>query len=91
MAETYIEQIQTILKQVETYLEHGRNIPRARSKQTSSRGETYLEQGRNIQTASLFIPWARSKYKSNAVETYLEHGQNTLRARSKHTSSTFET
>ena len=38
---------------IETYLEHGRNIPRARLKHTSSTVETNLAHGRNIPRAQL--------------------------------------
>ena len=36
-------------------VEHGRNIPRARSKHTSSTVETYLEHGRNIPIAPRYF------------------------------------
>ena len=43
--------------QIETYLEHGQNIPQAKS--------SIVEHGRNI-------PRARSKPSSSTVETYFE-------------------
>ena len=69
---------------VEICLEHGRNIPRALSKHTSSTVETCLEHGRNISRA-------RSKHTSSTVETFLEHSRNLPRARSKYIASTVET
>ena len=50
---------------LETYFEHGQNIPRPWSKHTSRT----LEHGQKI-------PRPRSIHTSSAVKTYLEKGQN---------------
>ena len=66
-------------------LEHGRNIPRARSKRTSSTvQEKYLKRSRRMAPT-------QSKDTSSLIETYLKHCQNLHRARLKYTSSTVET
>ena len=84
--------VETNIKSVKTYLELGRNIPRARSKHTSGTVETYIELCRKHNTS-------KSKQTSRdgrnipraTAERYLKHGRNIPRARSKQTSSTVET
>ena len=56
------------LSSVKTYLKHGRNSSRARSKYNSSTVEAYLEHSRNRLRAL-------SNHNSNTLETYLEYCQ----------------
>ena len=70
MSVTYLDYDRNILRArsitVKTYLEHGQNLPRARSKHTSSTVKTYLEHGQ--------------KHTSITVKTYLEPCQSIPRA-----------